>query len=188
MSCKDRYDLGIQTVVLKSFHCAEMSTTQIQTRSLTLVLQTPEDVHSFIEGMDPEQRKELSPDWLALVDAATSPNPWIHGFVLRHRDTDIVIGRVGFKGPPTGDGVVEIAYGVDPNYQSKGYATEAAEALIAYALSREHVRVVRAHTRPEANASTRVLTKCGFRCVGEVMDPEDGRVWRWEKAEESTVV
>ena len=36
----------------------------------------------------------------------------------------------------------------------------------------------------EANASTRVLTKCGFRHVGEVMDPEDGLVWRWEKHKE----
>jgi RimJ/RimL family protein N-acetyltransferase len=31
------------------------------------------------------------------------------------------------------------------------------------------------------NASARVLAKCGFRRVGEVIDPEDGLVWRWEK-------
>jgi len=23
---------------------------------------------------------------------------------------------------------------------------------------------------------------CGFRHLGEVIDPKDGRVWRWEKA------
>ena len=33
---------------------------------------------------------------------------------------------------------------------------------------------------PEANASGRVLAKCGFRRVGEVIDPDDGVVWRWE--------
>jgi RimJ/RimL family protein N-acetyltransferase len=101
-----------------------------------------------------------------------------------HLANDIVVGRIGFKGPPTADCVVEIAYGVELDHQGKGYATEAAEALTAYALSDEHVRVVRAHTRPEPNASTRVLTKCGFRCLGKVMDPEDGLVWRWEKAHE----
>ncbi len=42
-----------------------------------------------------------------------------------------------------------------------------------------------AHTCPEPNASTRVLTKCGFRRVGEVMDPDDGLVWRWEKDDKS---
>ena len=30
-------------------------------------------------------------------------------------------------------------------------------------------------------ASTRVLTKCGFSRIGEVIDPDDGLVWRWEK-------
>lgn len=31
------------------------------------------------------------------------------------------------------------------------------------------------------DASTRVLTKCGFAFIGEVIDPEDGLVLRWER-------
>jgi RimJ/RimL family protein N-acetyltransferase len=50
-----------------------------------------------------------------------------------------------------------------------------------YAFASGQVRVVRAHTLPELNASARALTKCGFKRVGEVVDPEDGLVWRWEK-------
>ena len=80
---------------------------------------------------------------------------------------------------------MEIAYGIAPEHQGKGYATEAAEALTAYAFGSGQVRVVRAHTLPESNASGRVLTKCGFRNIGEVIDPEDGLVWRWEKAIEA---
>jgi RimJ/RimL family protein N-acetyltransferase len=76
--------------------------------------------------------------------------------------------------------MVEIAYGIDPEHQGKGYATEAAAALVKFALDNGHVRVVRAHTLPEPNASTRVLTKCGFRRIGEVIEPDDGLVWRWE--------
>jgi RimJ/RimL family protein N-acetyltransferase len=53
-------------------------------------------------------------------------------------------------------------------------------ALAAFAFSSDQVRIVRAHTRPESNASTRVLTKCGFQHIGDVHDPEDKRVWRWE--------
>jgi len=78
-----------------------------------------------------------------------------------------VIGKCGFKGPPDGDGMVEIAYGVSPEYQGKGYATEAAAALVSYALGTGQVRVVRAHTLPEPNASTRVLTKSSFQKVTE---------------------
>ena len=161
-----------------------MSTTDLQTKSLKLVLQTREEVRAWIEEMQPEERAEVSPVWLAQLDGSSSTDPWIHGFVLVHRATDRVIGKCGFKGPPGADGAVEIAYGLAPEHQGKGYATEAAAALVTYAFSHRQVRVVRAHTLPESNASGRVLTKCGFRRVGEVIDPEDGLVWRWEKENE----
>ena len=135
----------------------------------------------MVEAMVPSEKAQLSADWLARLRASTSADPWTHGFSLVHRDSEIVVGKGGFKGPPGADGVVEIAYGVVPDYQGKGYATEAAQALVAYAFSSGQVRVVRAHTFEKSNASTRVLTKCGFRHIGEVIDPEDGMVWRWEK-------
>ena len=162
-----------------------MSTTRIKTSNLELVLQTPEEIRALIDGMTPSEKAELSADWLAQVQSATSPDPWVHGFTLKHRTRNIVVGSCGFKGPPSADGVVEIAYGIDPDYRGNGYATEAALALLSYAFSNSKVRIVRAHTRPEPNASTRVLAKCGFRRVGEVMDPDDGLVWRWDKDNES---
>jgi ribosomal-protein-alanine N-acetyltransferase len=152
----------------------------VQTKNLELVPKTLEEVYAAIEAMTPADRAELSADWLALLQASTSADEWTHGFSLVLRDSDTVVGSAGFKGPPA-DGVVEIAYGLSPEYQGKGYATEAAEALTAYAFQTGKVRVVRAHTLPESNASTRVLTKCGFHRIGEVIDPEDGLVWRWEK-------
>ena len=158
-----------------------MSATHIQTKSLKLVPMTLEEVRAWVDAMDPSEKAELSADWLARLHASTSADPWTHGFSLVLRDSDIVVGKSGFKGPPAADGTVEIAYGVVPDYQGKGYATEAAQALVAFAFSSGRVRVVRAHTLPEPNASTRVLTKCGFRHIGEVIDPEDGLVWRWEK-------
>jgi ribosomal-protein-alanine N-acetyltransferase len=157
-----------------------MSATHMQTKSLKLVPQTLEEVRAMVEAMTPSEKAELSADWLARIRASTSADPWTHGFSLVHRDSDTVVGKGGFKGPPAADGVVEIAYGVTPDYQGKGYATEAAQALTAYAFSSGKVRVIRAHTRPEPNASTRVLAKCGFRRIGEVIDLVDGLVWRWE--------
>lgn len=97
-----------------------MSTTNIETRSLKLVLESPEDVRARIEGMSPSEKAELSADWLALVDSATSADPWIHGFALVQRTDNTVVGYCGFKGPPTPNGVVEIAYGVAPEYQGIG--------------------------------------------------------------------
>jgi ribosomal-protein-alanine N-acetyltransferase len=125
---------------------------------------------------------EVSPAWLELLRASTVADPWTLGFAVIHRADECVIGSAGFKGPPDDDGIVEIAYGIAPGYQRRGYATEAAAALVSFALERVDVRTIRAHTLPEPNASTRVLAKCGFQQLGEVTDPEDGQVWRWERA------
>lgn len=124
---------------------------------------------------------EVSPAYLEKLRSANAPDPWVHGFAIVHKATRSVIGSTGFKGPPDESGMVELAYGVVPGFQGHGYATEAAEALVKFAFSNGRVHVVRAHTLPAHNASTRVLLKCGFRHVGEVVDPEDGAVWRWER-------
>ena len=157
-----------------------MTGLEIQTTNLKLVLQTPEQVLAWVEGMSAAVRAEISPVWLARVGTLISADPWSCFFSMVHRDTDVIIGQCGYKGPPSTDGVVEISYGVDPEYQGRGYATEAARALVVYAFGADVVRVVRAHTLIGANPSTRVLEKCGFEKIGEVVDPEDGLVWRWE--------
>ena len=153
----------------------------IQTKRLQLVPHTLDDVRAQIEGMTADQRAQVSPDWLARVQGAAPDDPWLPGFAIVQRSTNIVVGTCGFKGPPGDDAAVEIAYGIAPEHQGHGYATEAAEALTAYAFNSGQVRVVRAHTIAETNASTRILIKCGFRSAGTVIDPEDGLVWRWEK-------
>ena len=158
-----------------------MSATRLQTQSLYLISQNRESALADVQAMNPEAKAQLSADWLAQLHGSAPEDPWVHGFSLVHRETGAAVGTCGFKGPPLADGVVEIAYGVEPDQRGKGYATEAAEALVTFAFAADRVSVVRAHTLPEANASARVLTKCGFRCIGEVIDPEDGLVWRWEK-------
>ena len=77
---------------------------------------------------------------------------------------------------------MEISYGIAPEFEGRGFATEAARLLIAHACASGSVRRVRAHTLPEDNASTRVLRKCGFSRCGELIDPVDGPIWRWERA------
>ena len=129
---------------------------------------------------------DVSPAWLEALRTAVTADPWEHGFAVVELASKSVIGSVGFKGPPDGDGIVEIAYGIAPGYQGKGYATEAAAAGVAFAFNSSAVRLVRAHTLPTPNASTRVLSKCGFEKTGEVVDPEDGLVWRWERAYAAT--
>ncbi len=155
---------------------------ELETPRLTLRLESPAELLQRIEGMSSADQSQISPDWLARLRSLTVADPWTCGFLITHRDTGAAVGNCGFKGPPSAGGIVEIAYSVYPDYRGRGFATEAALGLVACAWADDRVRLVCAHTLPEPNASTRVLAKCGFRRSGEVVDPEEGLVWRWELA------
>ena len=120
-----------------------------------------------------------SPAFFEGLRSASGPDRWRFGYVIIEKENDLVIGQCGFTGPPNESGTVEIAYSIAPAFQGKGYATEAAQALIEIAGREPTVRLICAHTLAEPNASSRVLEKCGLRRVAEAM--EDGvPIWRWE--------
>jgi tRNA (cmo5U34)-methyltransferase len=154
---------------------------ELRTPRLKLVLQSPEDVENMIAAMSDDERSQVSPEWLANMRGSKVPDPWTHGFRMLDGTTSRMIGNCGFKGPPV-DGVVELAYAIDPAHEGKGFATEAAQALVDFASSKEGVRMIRAHTLPDGVASKRVLAKCGFHHVGDVVDPADGPVSRFDRA------
>jgi len=154
---------------------------ELKTRRLTLVLQSRDEVERIVAAMPDHDRAQVSAHWLARLRTAVEGDPWAFAFRIVRAETGAEVGTCSFKGPPA-DGVVEIAYGVYPECEGNGYATEAAQALIDFASSRDEVRLIRAHTLPNAPASKRVLTKCGFEYVGDTNDPEDGLVARFEKA------
>jgi ribosomal-protein-alanine N-acetyltransferase len=173
----------------------------IETVHLRLIPYSPEHLLALIEGETQFAESfgipaavglraffvsdDVSPAWLAQLRQSSTADPWVHGFGVVHPDSNSVIGSIGFKGPPDDSGMVEIAYGIVPDFQGRGYATEAAQAGVAFAFGCDWVRMVRAHTRPTPNASTRVLTKCSFERIGEIVDPDDGPAWRWERSRES---
>jgi len=158
--------------------------TTVGTKRLWLVPRTSEDALAQIEEMPADQRAQVSPVWLTRVQSGNA-DVWTLGFSMVDRSTGRAIGSCGYKDAPDADGMVEIAYGVATEHQNRGFATEAAQALVEFAFGSGRVRVVRAHTYEPANNSARVLLKCGFLACGEVVDPEDGLVWRWEKLPEN---
>lgn len=90
-----------------------------------------------------------------------------------------LIGSGGFKGAPTPEGTVEIGYEIAPAYRGHGYATEFAQALISHAFAQDNIKSVLAHTLAYENHSTSILAKCGFVKVDELIDPDDGPIWKW---------
>ncbi|MGR3810314.1 GNAT family N-acetyltransferase [Jiulongibacter sp. NS-SX5] len=166
---------------------------QIETPRLLLLSGTEEVLNAAIKG-DPFIRKEfgieVAHNWSIfgvealkfvlekLKEKPESENWWTYFPVLK--ETQTLIGSGGFKGAPDEAGRVEIGYEIAEAYQGKGLATEMASNLVNYAFGHRNVKKVIAHTLGETNASTSVLTKCGFHKSGELTDPEEGIIWRWE--------
>jgi ribosomal-protein-alanine N-acetyltransferase len=113
-----------------------------------------------------------------LIPLAKKRFPWT-GFLSF--DEDELIGMCGFKDEPTEDGTVGIAYFTFPENEGRGCASGMARELLAIAAASNEVNCVLAHTLKEENASTKILKRLSFDFKGEVIDPEDGSVWRWSK-------
>ncbi len=88
---------------------------------------------------------------------------WGHRQVVERR-TGLVVGGIGFAGPPQ-HGEVEVGYGIVPSRQRRGYATEAVLMMAALAWRDPEVTAVIARTESGNVASRRVLDKAGFRQV-----------------------
>jgi RimJ/RimL family protein N-acetyltransferase len=116
----------------------------------------------------------------ALEKIASSKNEagWWTYFPI-HKTDNKLIGSCGYKGRPDSNGLIEIGYEITKQYRNKGLATELTKILVRNAFSFEEVSLVRAHTLSEENASTKVLTKCGFSRIEEVDDNRNGKLCRW---------
>lgn len=74
-----------------------------------------------------------------------------------------VIGDMGFHGPFKDGATAEIGYVLDEAARGRGYATEAAIALIAWVFAHAGVSEVIAQIEPDNAASLRVAAKLGMR-------------------------
>lgn len=130
-----------------------------------------------------ENWSEFGADIFLYVLNIISKNPtdatWWTYFPIHKKDNQL-IGSGGYKGKPSADGSVEIGYEIAPEYRNKGFATEMAKALIQHAFTQNQVNIIYAHTLPEENASTKVLLKCQFKMVKEIIDPDEGKIWKWQ--------
>ncbi len=119
--------------------------------------------------------RDFLPHYVQGLEADPSLLGW--GIWLMIRRTDfVVIGDLGFKGKPDGEGTVEIGYSVAPAYRRQGYASEATQALVGWTLAQPGVRRIVAECAPDNIASVRVLEKLGMQRLGTV-----GPLLRWSR-------
>ena len=84
---------------------------------------------------------------------------WCRYILLRQDGAaPVLIGTLG--------AVPEFGYGIVPAFRRRGYALEAAQAMIAWIAEKGEVTQLVAHTYPELAGSIRILERCGFVAGG----------------------
>lgn len=130
----------------------------------------------------------LMDDALPYFREALLTNPDISPWWVRlivERASGRAVGSIGFTGGPDAEGAVTLGYSVYPSFQRQGIASEAAEALVAWALEQPGVRRVRATIPPGHVASQRVAEPAGLQRTDRVEnDPDEGPVEVWERVRE----
>jgi RimJ/RimL family protein N-acetyltransferase len=113
--------------------------------------------------------------WLHDHPDSTWWQPWF----FADRALGLVIGSAGFSGPSESH-ALQLGYAVYPAFHGKGYAAEAATALVRAAWSDPCISAIQATIPPWNSQSIRVAEKIGMTAVGTGMDDEVGQIIIYE--------
>ncbi len=164
----------------------------LTTSRLRLTSLDPDALSAWIEGdaaalfdltgvrfSDPPELPPLLGDDLPMIRDRAAQGPdeagwWV--WLVSSRDDDGAMGVCGLGGRPDEEGTVVIGYSVYPQHERRGIATEAAGALILWALEQTGVRRVLATVPAWNGPSVAVAKKLGMVAIGQGEDPEVGAV------------
>lgn len=119
----------------------------------------------------------LFPAWEKELTANPAYEMW--GGIMIDRTELVAVGGMTLSRTPGDPSVVELGYGVNPAYQRRGYATEAARTLVGWATREPRISHIMATCLDDNLASIRVLENAGFRQTGERQD-EEGHFILWD--------
>ena len=137
----------------------------IQTERLTIHPASDAEMQDLIAHTDDEGLKLAYTEMLTMAVENPQYRSWYAAWFIENTDGQRV-GELCFKGL-SADGTAEIGYGILPDFQNRGYATEAVKAVTDWALSQPNVNTITAETEADNLASQKVLLNCGFLATGK---------------------
>jgi len=166
---------------------------RIETRRLVIAPLTREESELYLSDVDafarslnlskapdePDEGTKRALNWL--IDLGLQydkkQSVWAALWAFVDKKLNVVVGNACFKGAPI-DGDAEIGYGTEPEFQNRGYMSEAVEGLVSWGREQDELRGIVAETLKDNIPSQRVLERAGFVRQGESKSEEDGFFWR----------
>jgi RimJ/RimL family protein N-acetyltransferase len=121
------------------------------------------------ETRDRLARSIATPSW-------SKEGDWLSAAIVE-RTSGATVGDVGCRWLSERDRTAEIGFVLDPRHQGKGFATEAARAMLDWAFGTAGLHRIIGRTEARNTASSRVLEKLGMRLEAHLVENE------WVKGE-----
>lgn len=101
-------------------------------------------------------------------------------WVLEAKNNSELLGTIGLRNFNVAENYAEIGYDMHPNYQERGYMSEAFEAVLAYAKENMELTTVEAFTHHNNNASIALIEKYDFALQPDRKDEgfDDNRIYK----------
>ena len=153
--------------------------TKLETERLLIRPFTQDDKELIFNIMKDKEMFEYTPDepWQSIENAEGFINLvlWLydsehetfkHFFAVTEKESGKLIGVCGVGGIDYDRSENEVFYHIRKDYWGKGYATEAAEAMLEYSFEQLGLSKIIGAVHPDNNASNRVMDKIGLKRVG----------------------
>lgn len=169
----------------------KLSLENIYTERLILIPITLEITRALLEGNSEEVLKlgiKTDDKWptndtmdiLPIINKTLEKDKIPSGFetwMIVKKESMKVVGDIGFHGKPDEKCEVEVGYGLVESERGQGFGFEALKAIIAWALSQESVKVIKADCLIDNKPSARILEKAGMKEISR-----DKELIYWEMA------
>ncbi|MEA5142460.1 MAG: GNAT family N-acetyltransferase [Oscillibacter sp.] len=154
--------------------------TAITTERMIILPISTEELKSKIEKERSAEMKQAYSEMLAGCINHPEQHLWYTVWMMQLKEENRpFVGDLCFKGLNE-NGTVEIGYGIYPEYEGRGLATEAVIAVTQWASEQPGVLHIEAETDPHNIASQKVLQKAGFLPSGVI--GEEGPRFEWKNS------
>jgi RimJ/RimL family protein N-acetyltransferase/ADP-ribose pyrophosphatase YjhB (NUDIX family) len=160
----------------------------VETERLVLREFTPTDYAAvYAYHQDPRYQRYYAPEEQAPARVRALVNLFLDGqsqrprakaqLAITLREGGALIGNVGLRLPRLGSHEADMGYELNPDHWGKGYATEAARAMLSLGFDGLGLHRISAWCLAENSASARLLERIGMTLEGRQRD----KVWQQER-------
>lgn len=131
-------------------------------------MRTHPEVMKYIPIPLPQSEEEVK-QYIQSIDTRMDSKECVN-WVITLKESDVMIGTIGFYRMKLEHYRAETGYMTLPQFNGKGYVTEALQAIINYGFNTMQLHSIEALVDPDNIGSIKVLEKCEFVKEGHIKE------------------